>query len=190
MTFPGKMTLKQRRFVMAYLKSGNATDAAIKAGYSRDTARQMGTENLSKPVIQAAISKVNEVTDDKDVADIHERKKTLSEIVRGRVGHFITAGADGVVPNVGPKNVNSAALEMVESRCVTAGEGDGKQAATITKIKVKDQVAAIAELNKMEGVYAPEKFEADVTHSMIMKEPDPAPVRRKRITDDRRQPGI
>ena len=49
------MTAKQRRFVAEYLTSLNATRAAIRAGYSEKTARQLGAENLSKPVIRAAI---------------------------------------------------------------------------------------------------------------------------------------
>ena len=49
------LTAKQRRFVEEYLIDFNATQAAIRAGYSVRTAQQMGSENLSKPVIAAAI---------------------------------------------------------------------------------------------------------------------------------------
>lgn len=49
------LTPKQQRFVQEYLIDLNATQAAIRAGYSERTARQAGAENLSKPVIQAAI---------------------------------------------------------------------------------------------------------------------------------------
>mgnify|MGYP003262716988 FL=1 len=52
------MTKKQKRFVEEYLIDLNATQAAIRAGYSPDTAQQMGSENLSKPVIKNAIDKV------------------------------------------------------------------------------------------------------------------------------------
>lgn len=51
------LTAKQQRFVDEYLKDLNATQAAVRAGYSKNTARQMGTENLSKPVIQSVIAK-------------------------------------------------------------------------------------------------------------------------------------
>lgn len=51
------MTKKQKRFVEEYLVDLNATQAAIRAGYSPDTAQQMGSENLSKPVIKNAIYK-------------------------------------------------------------------------------------------------------------------------------------
>lgn len=50
------LTEKQQRFVEEYLVDLNGTQAAIRAGYSADTARQMASENLSKPYIQAAIS--------------------------------------------------------------------------------------------------------------------------------------
>lgn len=51
-----KLTAKQERFVQEYLISLNATDAAIKAGYSEKTAYSIGNENLSKPIIKAAIA--------------------------------------------------------------------------------------------------------------------------------------
>ena len=47
------LTAKQRAFVEFY--TGNATEAAIKAGYSKDTERSIGQENLTKPDIIAAI---------------------------------------------------------------------------------------------------------------------------------------
>lgn len=52
---PG-LTPKQERFVAEYLVDLNATQAAIRAGYSEKTAQQVGSENLSKPVIAEAIA--------------------------------------------------------------------------------------------------------------------------------------
>ena len=52
-----KLTPKQNRFVDEYLIDLNATQAAIRAGYSKNSARQIGDENLSKPVIAAAVAK-------------------------------------------------------------------------------------------------------------------------------------
>ena len=51
-----KLRERQKRFIEEYLVDLNATQAAIRAGYSEQTARQMGSENLSKPVIQEAIA--------------------------------------------------------------------------------------------------------------------------------------
>jgi len=51
-----KFTDKQRRFVEEYCSNGfNATQAAISAGYSKNTASETGSENLGKPQIQEAI---------------------------------------------------------------------------------------------------------------------------------------
>jgi Terminase small subunit len=50
-----KMTPKQERFCAEYLIDLNATQAAIRAGYSKKTAASIGEENLRKPEIQAKI---------------------------------------------------------------------------------------------------------------------------------------
>lgn len=50
-----KLTDKQQRFVEEYLIDLNATQAAIRAGYSEKTAYSIGNENLSKPEISDAI---------------------------------------------------------------------------------------------------------------------------------------
>ena len=51
------MTKKQKRFIEEYLVDLNATQAAIRAGYSPDTAGSIGSENLKKPEIRARIEK-------------------------------------------------------------------------------------------------------------------------------------
>lgn len=50
-----KLTKKQQMFVDEYIIDLNGTQAAIRAGYSKKSARQAGTENLSKPSIREAI---------------------------------------------------------------------------------------------------------------------------------------
>lgn len=51
------MTKKQKLFVEEYLIDLNATQAAIRAGYSPETAKEIGCENLTKPNIRTEISK-------------------------------------------------------------------------------------------------------------------------------------
>ena len=65
------MTPKQKLFAEEYLKDLNATQSAIRAGYSKRTAYSIGQENLKKPEIQKEIqrlmdkrSKINEITAD------------------------------------------------------------------------------------------------------------------------------
>ena len=54
------LTDKQQRFVDEYLIDLNATQAAIRAGYSEKTAKSIGQENLTKPDIQKAIQEAQE----------------------------------------------------------------------------------------------------------------------------------
>ena len=58
------LTPKQQAFADYYIQTGNATESAIKAGYSKKTAKEMGCENLTKPhiseYIEAYRSKVAE----------------------------------------------------------------------------------------------------------------------------------
>lgn len=49
------LNAKQRAFTVEYMKDKNATQAAIRAGYSEKTARSIGNELLAKPDIQKAI---------------------------------------------------------------------------------------------------------------------------------------
>ena len=51
-----QLTVKQRLFVKEYLIDKNATQAAKRAGYSRQTARAIGAENLTKPAVRSAIN--------------------------------------------------------------------------------------------------------------------------------------
>ena len=62
------MTLKQQRFVEEYLVDFNATQAAIRAGYSAKTAHVIGCENLRKPNITDALAeRAERLTEEADV---------------------------------------------------------------------------------------------------------------------------
>ncbi len=52
-----KLTPKQAKFVNEYLIDLNATQAAIRSGYSKKTAKEIGQENLTKPLIKEAVQK-------------------------------------------------------------------------------------------------------------------------------------
>lgn len=73
------LTKKQKAFIQEYLVDLNATQAAIRAGYSKKTAYSIGQENLSKPEIQQALQeaqkrreKRTEVTQDYVIAKLRE----------------------------------------------------------------------------------------------------------------------
>lgn len=77
-----KLTAKQRRFVEAY--DGNATQAAIAAGYSEKTARFMGHENLTKPYILAEIKARDTIRSTPLIASRAERQQFWSSVMRDK----------------------------------------------------------------------------------------------------------
>ncbi len=79
-----KLTIKQKAFADAYIELGNATQAAIKAGYSERTARFIGTENLTKPNIKNYIDERLKEIEDKRIADAKEVLEYLTEVLRGK----------------------------------------------------------------------------------------------------------
>lgn len=80
-----KLTPKQKKFCEWYIKTGNATEAAKKAGYSKKTAARTGSENLQKPVISAYIAERLSDQDAKLVADADEVLRFFSAVMRGEV---------------------------------------------------------------------------------------------------------
>ena len=78
-----KLTIKQQRFADEYIISGNATEAAIVAGYAKKAAYQQGAENLKKPHIREYIDKRLEEINDKSIAKQEEVLQYLTSVMRG-----------------------------------------------------------------------------------------------------------
>lgn len=74
------LTNKQVRFVLAY--RGNATEAAIEAGFSKHTAGVQGWQLLQKPLIKAAIAEQMEKLAEAKIAKRQEVLETLTEVLR------------------------------------------------------------------------------------------------------------
>lgn len=78
-----KLTPKQKRFADEYIKTGNATQSAIEAGYSKKTAAVIATENLIKPNIKAYIEKCMAEIASNRVMSYTEAVELLTSIARG-----------------------------------------------------------------------------------------------------------
>ena len=124
-----KLSRKQRLFVAEYLVDLNATQAAIRAGYSSKTARAIGSENLIKPDIQAEIAEQMKARQERVGVD---QDRVLLEIAR-------LAFSD-------PRKVFDG------TRLMRMDELDGDTAAAISSIKVstrelgEGQVEHVAEI--------------------------------------------
>src|SRR5262245_50477210 len=73
------LTPKRRRFVEEYLVDGNATQAAIRAGYSKKTAYSIGHETLNIPEVAAEISRRQVEVNQKIAAKFEITKEKIAE---------------------------------------------------------------------------------------------------------------
>lgn len=108
-----KLTVKQRMFADEYIKSGNATQSAIKAGYNVKSAKVIGAQNLSKLNVKSYIdAKVAEIESHK-IADAKEVLQYLTRVLRGEEKEEI------------PDNVNGGTIKrppLIKDRTVAARE--------------------------------------------------------------------
>lgn len=90
-----KLTAKQQLFADEYIKSGNATQSAIKAGYNVKSAKVIGAQNLSKLNVKAYIdAKMAEIESHK-IADAKEVLQYLTRVLRGEETEEIPDSVDG-----------------------------------------------------------------------------------------------
>lgn len=136
-----KLTIKQQRFADEYIISGNATEAAMKAGYAKKAAYQQGAENLKKPHIREYIDKRLEEINDKSIAKQEEVLQYLTEVLRGK-----SSATEIVVEMVGD-GTSEAKLVVKppsEKERIKAAELLGKRYGSFTE---KVEVGADLELN-------------------------------------------
>lgn len=118
-----KLTEKQRRFVDYYVETGNASEAARRAGYAEKAAYRTGSENLRKPQVKAAIDARLKELEDKRIATADEVLQFLTSTLRG---------------------------EVKEERVVVEGTGEGRSDARIITVQVsaRDRLEAAKSLLK------------------------------------------
>lgn len=112
-----KLTAKQKRFVEEYLVDLNATQAAIRAGYSENTATIIGHENLRKPNISEAIAEArnklserSEWSAEQILRDIRQIAENVQEQAKDRLKAYELGGKH---------------LGMFKDKVEMTGEGGG-----------------------------------------------------------------
>lgn len=148
---------KQAAFVEEYLKDLNATQAAIRAGYSPKTAGQIGDENLKKPKIAAAIEKAK--------AERSERTKIDADWLLTRLANKAQADlADLYHPTTGqlkpvhewPLIWRQGLVAGVKTRQERAGEDE--ELAEIVEVKLADRNSVDKMIGDHIGVQAFKQF--------------------------------
>ena len=138
------MTKKQKRCVEEYLIDLNATQAAIRAGYSPDTAKSIGSENLTKPDIQARIAKAMAERSRRTGVNADRVIMELAKIAFVNASDVIDADTATVKADALPED--TAAIQSVKVK--TFGE-DG----LVREVKMADKLKALELLGKHLGMF-------------------------------------
>ena len=138
------MTKKQKRFAEEYLIDLNATQAAIRAGYSPDTAKEIGCENLTKPNIRACI--------DREMAERSKRTGVNADRVVQELAKIAFVNAVDVIDTETATVKEDALPEdtaTIQSVKVKTFGDDGLE----REIKMADKLKALELLGKHMGMF-------------------------------------
>lgn len=157
------LTPKQEAFVREYLIDLNATQAAIRAGYSADTARQTGSENLSKPDVADAIAAARAERSERTRIDADWVLRRLAEEADADIADIYGEGGELLPvrdwPLIWRKGLVGG-IEAVEER-----DDRGNVVGVVRKVKLSDRIKRIELIGKHVDVSA---FEERVKHSGTM----------------------
>ena len=141
MVIVARLTVKQMRFCDEYLIDLNATQAAIRAGYSKRTAGAIGTENLQKPIIKEYIAARMAEKDKELIADQDEVLAYLTAVLRGETQAEIV-----VVENIGDFTSRARTMSKApdEKERLKAAELLGKRYSLFTdKVNVDGAIPVV-----------------------------------------------
>lgn len=148
------LTAKQQRFVEEYLIDLNATQAAIRAGYSEDTAGQTGHENLKKPEIVTAIAKAQQERSERTQITQDRVLQELARIGFSDLRNVVTPSGALIDPTQWD-DATAGAIASLEVVVKPAGfDADGnREVEHVHKIKVWDKNSALEKIAKHLGMF-------------------------------------
>ena len=141
------LTPKQQRFVEEYLIDLNATQAAVRAGYSPKTAKQQGQRLLTNVDVQAAVTEAKDRRAERTELAQDDVVRELATIGFANAGDFFDWGPDGVkVKEKDHLTVEQRAVVAEVSQTVTEKGG------TI-RVKLHDKLSALEKLGRHLGMF-------------------------------------
>jgi phage terminase small subunit len=137
------LTSKQRRFVEEYLVDLNATQAAIRAGYSRKTARSIAEENLTKPDIAQAVAEAQAARAERTQMAADRALRELARIAFSDIRSLFDK--KGALRNIAELSEDeAAALAAVEVSEIFEGRGEDRRLiGYMRKVRFWDKRAAL-----------------------------------------------
>lgn len=157
------LTPKQARFVEEYLVDLNGTQAAIRAGYSPNTAQEIASQNLSKLIVQSAVAEAK--------AKLSQRVEVTQEMVMAefaKIGFsdirslFDASGRLKPLCDLSAEQAASIATVEVVTKTIPGRDGEPADVEYTHKIRAWDKVAALTQMGRRLGMFV-DKSEVKVT---------------------------
>lgn len=160
-----KLTEKQRRFVDEYLIDLNATQAAIRAGYSVKTAREQASQNLTKLNIQQAISE--KMAERSKRTGVNQDRIVLELAKIAFVNAADVIDSDDATIKAGATADDTAAIQSVKVKVIPTKEGEGVE----REIRLNDKLKALELLGKHLGMWN-DKLDVNVNIPVVISGED------------------
>ena len=160
-----KLTEKQQRFVDEYLIDLNATQAAIRAGYSVKTAREQASQNLTKLNIQQAISE--KMAERSKRTGVNQDRIVLELAKIAFVNAADVIDSDDATIKAGATADDTAAIQSVKVKVIPTKEGEGVE----REIRLNDKLKALDLLGKHLGMWN-DKLDVNVNIPVVISGED------------------
>lgn len=160
-----KLTEKQQRFVDEYLIDLNATQAAIRAGYSVKTAREQASQNLTKLNIQQEISE--KMAERSKRTGVNQDRVVMELAKIAFVNAADVIDSDDATIKAGATADDTAAIQSVKVKVIPTKEGEGVE----REIRLNDKLKALELLGKHLGMWN-DKLDVNVNIPVVISGED------------------
>jgi phage terminase small subunit len=141
------LTKKQKIFCDEYLIDLNATQAAIRAGYSVESAGSIGNENLKKPEVRACIEKAMAERSKRTGINADRVLRELARIAFVNAADVINF--DSATIAEGASEDDTAAIASVKVKTIPTADGEGVE----REIRLADKIKALELCGKHLGMF-------------------------------------
>lgn len=150
-----KLTAKQEMFCREYLIDLNGTQAAIRAGYSKRTARQAATENLAKPAVAARLKDLMAAREERTQVTSDDVLKILYEDATADLAELFDDGGQIKPIHEWPLVFRRGLVAGIDNEEIFGGSGKERVSiGNLVKVKLADRTRIKELLGKHQGVGA------------------------------------
>lgn len=166
---PRRLTQKETLFVQEYLIDLNATQAAIRAGYSKDSAHTTGHSNIKKPEVQSAIFEAMNKRMKRTNVTQEQIILALKRIAFANIRDIMNWNDSSV--NITP----SEDLTRSKTYAIAEISENVNQHARTVKVRLKDSIRALELLGKHTGLFVDRTDPASGLHQELKEQEEREP---------------